>query len=161
VFNWQYANRQVQVLNTAALKAANITRDTPDPKGGRIVKGPDGEPIGVLEDPKGLTAKFLPARAVSDREALDGLAKVHRAYNAVGITSVGERRTNVEGYRAYENLRQAGRLTVRANVTIGLSSDGTPAGTERAIRALPFQFADGDDWVRVGPIKIGVDGGVL
>jgi predicted amidohydrolase YtcJ len=161
VFNWQYAARQVQVLNTAALKAAGITRDTPDPAGGKVVKGSDGEPTGVLENPKGLTEKFLPARPVSEKEALDGMVKVHRAYNAVGITSVGERRTNVEGYRAYEKLKQAGRLTVRANVTIGLSSDGTPAGTEKAIRALPFQFADGDDWVRVGPLKIAVDGGVL
>ena len=161
VFNWQYANRQVQVLNSAALKAAGITRDTPDPKGGKIVRGPDGEPTGVLEDPRGLTAKFLTARPASEAEALDGMVKVHRAYNSVGITSIGERRTNVEGYRAYEKLRAAGRLTVRANVTIGLSSDGTPDGTERAVRALPFRFADGDDWVRVGPLKIGVDGGVL
>src|SRR5262245_62349505 len=38
VFTWQYASRQVQVLNTAAVKAANITRDTPDPKGGKIVR---------------------------------------------------------------------------------------------------------------------------
>ncbi|HKB04185.1 MAG TPA: amidohydrolase [Gemmataceae bacterium] len=161
VFNWQYANRQVQVLNTAALKAAGITRDTPDPKGGKIVKGTDGEPTGVLEDPRELTAKFLPARNVSDKEALDSLEKVHGAYNAVGITSIGERRTNVEGYRAYEKLKSAGRLTVRANVTIGLGGDGTLEGTEKAIRALPFKFADGDDWVRVGPLKIGVDGGVL
>jgi predicted amidohydrolase YtcJ len=84
-----------------------------------------------------------------------------RAYNAVGITSVGERRSNVDGYRAYEALKQAGRLTVRANVTIGLSSDGTAEGTEKVIRALPFAFADGDDWVRVGPLKIAVDGGIL
>src|SRR5439155_19409146 len=29
------------------------------------------------------------------------------------------------------------------------------------IQALPFRFGDGDDWVRVGPLKIGVDGGIL
>jgi predicted amidohydrolase YtcJ len=161
VFNWQYAARQVQILNAAALKAANITRDTPDPAGGKVVKGADGEPTGVLENPRGLLGKFLAAKPVTAKEALDGLEKVLRAYNAIGITSVGERRTNVDGYRAYEALKKGGRLTVRANVTIGLSSDGTAEGTEKAIRALPFQFADGDDWVRVGPLKIGVDGGIL
>src|SRR6185437_3033148 len=82
-------------------------------------------------------------------------------YNEVGITSVGERNTNVEGYRSYEKLRDQGRLTVRANVTIGLRSDGTVEGTEKFIKALPFRFGDGDDWVRVGPLKIGVDGGIL
>jgi predicted amidohydrolase YtcJ len=50
---------------------------------------------------------------------------------------------------------------VRANVTIGLRSDGTVEGTERFIKTLPFRFGDGDDWVRVGPLKIGVDGGIL
>jgi predicted amidohydrolase YtcJ len=40
VFTWQYASRQVQVLNTAALKAANITRDTPEPKGARSSRTP-------------------------------------------------------------------------------------------------------------------------
>src|SRR6185503_6315980 len=40
VFNWQYGSRQIQVLNTAALRAAKITRDTQDPTGGKtkIVK---------------------------------------------------------------------------------------------------------------------------
>lgn len=46
-------------------------------------------------------------------------------------------------------------------VTIGLSTDGTVAGTEKVIRALPFKTGDGDDWVRVGPLKLGVDGGTL
>src|SRR5262245_50366802 len=43
VFNWQYASRQVQILNSAALKAAGITRDTPDPQGGKIHKDSSGE----------------------------------------------------------------------------------------------------------------------
>src|SRR5205814_2050257 len=50
VFVWQYANRQVQVLNHAALKDANITRDTAAPKGGKIIKDAGGEPTGVIED---------------------------------------------------------------------------------------------------------------
>jgi predicted amidohydrolase YtcJ len=50
---------------------------------------------------------------------------------------------------------------VRVTATIGLSTDGTIDGTEQAIQALPFKHGDGDDWVRIGPLKIGVDGGVL
>lgn len=161
VFNWQYANRQVQVLNSAALKAAGITRDTPDPKGGKIVKDDKGEPTGVLENPRGLTAKFLPPREVSTETHLRELEKLLRAYHAVGITSISERNSNVEGYRVYEQLKAAGRLTARVNVTIGLRSDGTVEGTEKWIQALPFKHGDGDDWLRVGPLKLGVDGGVL
>jgi predicted amidohydrolase YtcJ len=161
VFNWQYAARQVQVLSTAALRAAGITRDTPDPRGGRIVKGPDGEPTGVLEDPGGLTSRFMPARKVSEEVYLDELERVLRRYNAIGITSIFERNSNADGYRAYQALKKQDRLPVRVNVTIGLRSDGTAEGTEKVIKALPFHFGDGDDWVRVGPLKIAVDGGIL
>jgi predicted amidohydrolase YtcJ len=161
VFNWQYAARQVQVLSTAALRAAGITRDTPDPKGGRIVKGPDGEPTGVLEDPGSLTSRFLRPRPTDNDAYLDSLERLIHEYNRIGITSIGERNSNVEGVRAYQKLQQQGRLNVRVNVTIGLRSDGTVEGTEKVIRALPIKFGEGDDWVRVGPLKIAVDGGVL
>jgi predicted amidohydrolase YtcJ len=161
VLSWQYASRQVQIVNSAALRAAKITRETPDPAGGKIVRDEHGEPTGVLEDPKGLLAKFLVAPLPEPEAVVEALTKVHHAYNAVGITSIGERRTNVDGWRTYQQLKQAGKLSVRANLTIGMGGDGTIGGTEKFIHGLPFKFAEGDDWVRVGPLKIGVDGGVL
>ena len=85
---------------------------------------------------------------------------LHR-YNRIGITSIMERNSNPDGYHSYQKLKQQGRLTVRVNVTIGLRSDGTVEGTEKVIQAFPFRPGDGDDWVRVGPLKIGVDGGIL
>src|SRR5262249_46226644 len=94
VFNWQYASRQVQILNSAALKPAKIDRTTPDPPGGKIVKGPDGEPTGVLEDPRGLTSGFLKALPVSEERYLDELARVMGQYNRIGITSIMERNSN-------------------------------------------------------------------
>jgi predicted amidohydrolase YtcJ len=161
VFNWQYAARQVQVLNTAALRAAHITRDTPDPPGGKIIKGSDGEPTGILEDPHGLTSGYLRAKPVTQEKYLDELERVLHQYNRIGITSIMERSSNAEGYRAYQELRRQGRLSVRVNVTIGLRSDGTVEGTEKVIQALPFRPGEGDDWVKVGPLKIYVDGGIL
>ncbi len=161
LFNWQYARRQIQILNTEALRVAGITRDTPDPPGGKIFKGSDGEPTGRLEDAGVLVSKHLPARQVSDEEYLRSLETLLHRYNAIGITSIFERNSNVDGFRAYEALKKQGRLPVRVTVTIGLQSDGTVEGTEKFIKALPFRFGDGDEWVRVGPLKIGVDGGIL
>jgi predicted amidohydrolase YtcJ len=161
VFNWQYAARQVQILNTAALRVAKITHDTPDPPGGKIVKGTDGEPTGVLEDPYGLTSGYLRPRPVSQEKYLEELAQVLHHYNRIGITSIMERNSNAEGYHSYQQLQQQGRLTVRVNVTIGLRSDGTVEGTEKVIQSLPLRPGEGDDWVRVGPLKIAVDGGIL
>src|SRR5207247_4838936 len=66
VFTWQYAARKVQVVNSAALKAAGITRDTPAPAGGKIVKDAKGEPTGVLEDVRDLISKHIPTPKVTD-----------------------------------------------------------------------------------------------
>jgi len=161
VFTWQYANRSLQVLNSAALRAASITKATPPPGKGKIHLGPDGSPSGLLENCTALLVKFLPARPVPEDQYHDSLVKLLSRYNELGITSIFERNSNVEGFRTYEKLKAAGRLTTRVTVTIGLGTDGTVEGTEKAIRAIPYKTGDGDDWVRVGPLKVGVDGGAL
>lgn len=161
LFHWQYANRQVQILNSLALQEAGITGQTEAPRGGKIHLDSSGQPTGVLENCGTLTAKFLPRHDVPEDVYLESLERLLRLYNARGITSIFERNTNLEGFRTYEKLRDQGRLPVRVTTTIGLGTDGSVAGTEKAIRALPFKTGDGDEWVKVGPLKIGVDGGVL
>lgn len=161
VYVWAYANRQVQVLNRAALAAAGIDRDTPQPAKGRIVVDAAGNPTGVIEDAPSLTAKFMPSRRADAKQSIDSLVALHRIYNSLGITSITERGSNVEGWNTYRALHNDKRLNVRTVLTIRIGTDGTLEGTEKTIRALPFKFGDGDDWVRIGPLKIGVDGGVL
>lgn len=147
------------VLNSAALKAAGIDRSTPAPEGGAIVKDEKGEPNGLLRNVGPLLARFQPADG--DDVPLDSLEQVHRRYQQAGITSVVERGAGLRGYRAYEQLKAQGRLGVRATVTLRVSSDGSVAGTEAFIRSLPVTFGQGDDRLRVGPLKIVADGGIL
>lgn len=161
IFIWAYANRQIQVLNSAALKEAGITKETPAPAKGKILTDENGALTGVIEDAPALTAKWLPRKEVSKVQLLDSLEKVLAQYNRLGITSVTERGSNVDGWQTYKELKSQDRLSVRATLTIRVGSDGTEAGTERFIKALPFRFGEGDEWVKVGPLKIGVDGGVL
>lgn len=161
VFVWQYANRQIQVLNRAALKAAGITAATAAPRGGKIVLSAAGEPTGVLEDAGSLTSKWLGRAAVSHERYLESLETLLRRYTECGITSITDRGTGVDGWKAYRELQTSERLPVRTTLTIRVSSDGTVAGVERFIHGLPFRFGEGDDWLKVGPLKIGVDGGVL
>ena len=85
------------MLNTAALHAAAITRETPDPPGGSIVKDAAGYPTGLLRNVGGMLARFR-ARE-DDHVPLDELERVHRQYVASGITSVIERGSSVAGYR--------------------------------------------------------------
>ncbi|HEY3120295.1 MAG TPA: amidohydrolase family protein, partial [Vicinamibacteria bacterium] len=146
------------VLNTAALQAAGIDASTPAPEGGAIVKDARGEPTGLLRNVGGLLARYRGADRELSPEALD---EVHRAYTRVGITSVIERGAGLAGFRTYQHLRDQGRLRVRATVTLRVSSDGSVAGTEAFVRSLPVKFGEGDDRLRVGPLKIVADGGIL
>ena len=146
------------MLNTAALRAASITSVTQDPPGGAIVRTPGGEPTGLLRNVGALLARFQPRQSAPP---LDRLEAVHRRYAEAGITSVVERGAAVDGYRAYRELHAQERLLVRATVTLLVQSDGTTAGTERFIRALPARFGEGDDRLRVGPLKVIADGGIL
>ena len=147
-------------LNSAALRAADITSKSADPPGGAIVKDAAGEPTGLLRNVGGLLARF---RSGSDRvpPILDTLEQVHQQYLGAGITSVIERGASLEGYQTYDALKRANRLRLRATVTIRIPRADDPAGVERFVQSLPFGFGDGDDWLKVGPLKIVADGGIL
>jgi predicted amidohydrolase YtcJ len=154
------------VLNSAALRAAGITRDSADPPGGAIVKDASGEPTGVLRNVGSLLARF---RSSSGSVSLDMLERIHRQYLAAGITSVIERGATLEGYNSYEALRRADRLRVRATITIRIPRADEAAEVERFIEELPFRPAASNaggpdseaEWLKVGPLKIVADGGIL
>lgn len=145
-------------LNTAALKAAGITGDTPSPPGGSIVKDASGEPTGLLRNTRGLLSKF---QRGSQGLTPDALEKVHTQYLASGITSVIERGASMDGFAQYRKLKDAGRLRVRSTVTIRVPNAGDAAAVERFIDGLPVKFNEGDEWLKAGPLKLVADGGIL
>jgi predicted amidohydrolase YtcJ len=146
-------------LNSIALRTAGVTRASTDPPGGAIARDARGEPTGLLRNVGSMLARFQPSEAAVP--PLDMLERVHQQYVRTGITSVIERSATVEGYRAYETLERAGRLAVRATVTLRVPHPEDAAQVERFIAGLPFRFGSGDDWLKVGPLKIFVDGGIL
>ena len=148
------------MVNSAALRAASIVAGTPNPPGGAIVKDGHGRPTGLLRNVGGLLSRFQ--HAADDNEpSLDALERVHHVYSRVGITSIGERAASVAGFRAYEALRKAGRLHVRTTVTIRIPNPRDPASVTAFVRDLPFGPRAGDEWLKVGPLKIVADGGIL
>lgn len=146
-------------LNTAALKAAGITRDTPDPPGGSVVKDASGEPTGLLRNARGLLSRF--PRQSAGALPLDMLERVHRQYLAAGITSVIERGASVEGYDAYRRLKQEDRLRVRSTITVRIPRPEDPAATEKFIESLPARSGEGDELLKMGQLKLVADGGIL
>jgi predicted amidohydrolase YtcJ len=160
VYTWQYANRNIQVLNAAAIKTAKISKATVAPKGCTIHFAENGEFTGRMENCQSLL--HIPEREVTASQYLDSLAALMKKYNEVGITSIGERSSNAAGFHDYQQLKSEGRLPLRVRVTIRIGTgDNSEAAIERIISGVGVKYDEGDDWVRVGPLKIGIDGGAL
>ncbi|MFN8060333.1 MAG: amidohydrolase [Vicinamibacterales bacterium] len=151
-------------VNSKALALAGITKRTPDPVNGTIVRDPrTGEPTGVLqESAQGLVSKLLPAPSLDDRlRAIDATtARLH----AVGVTSVQNALGEPEEFDAFDEARRTGRLKVRvysAVAPMGLfASDPPPRLTESMIEgwdAIRAKHPD-DELFKLGMVKLFVDG---
>ncbi|TYB93036.1 amidohydrolase [Micromonospora sp. WP24] len=138
------------VANSAALALAGVTRDTPDPAGGQIIRDAAGNPTGTLVDnAMGLVSSKLPAPTIEDvrQRALIAQQKL----NAVGITSVSDAGTDAAGYLVLRELAGAGTLTMRVNAFLtwdAFSEVGADVRTD--------SFAA--DMLRVRTVKLYVDG---
>ncbi|MEX1212539.1 MAG: amidohydrolase [Balneolaceae bacterium] len=161
IFNWQYADMQIQVLNRAALDAAGIDRSTEPPAGGTLETDSAGDPTGILHNSGSLVAPYLSRNEIPEEALLDELERLHTIYLSTGITSIGERAANPEIYRLYDLLNQQERLRVRTVVTLRISPEGDAGQMEEQIRALPIDPTQGDEWLKPGPLKLAVDGGAL
>jgi predicted amidohydrolase YtcJ len=142
--------------NTAALKAAGITRRTRNPAGGLVVKDPrTGEPTGALKE----TAMALMSKVAPQPTEEDRLAAIRAAVDeahSLGITSVQDAGSSPADLELYDRLRKRGELTMR--VYQALRADGTL--TEARLDDLEnvrTRFAD-DPLLKTGAIKLVADG---
>ena len=154
-------NQYAGVLDSALLAKMHITRDTPQPGDGKIIKDDRGEPTGlILGAPEILdTLRRPPPHTFAD--TLWALKSMQAHYNQAGLTSVIDRLQDAEGFRAYQELQRRGELTVRSYVTWVVSLQGNLQQVRDRIEAIPFVTGWGDDWVRVGSLKAFLDGGIL
>ncbi|HZI14988.1 MAG TPA: amidohydrolase [Myxococcus sp.] len=137
------------LANSAALKAAGVTAATPEVEGGAIVRGPGGEPSGVLKDnAMALIDRVVPTPPpeLSDR-ALDAAM---RYVAEQGVTSVQHMGTWAE-LEVLQRAHAAGRLRTRVYAAVPLDS------WER-LRDTVGQRGRGDTWLRIGALKGYVDG---
>lgn len=151
-------------VNSAALKLAGITRDTPDPVNGHIVRDPrTGEPTGVLqESAQGLVSRLLPAPTPDERQAL--LDAVTARLHAAGVTSIQNALGTAEEFATYDRARRDGRLALRVYSAVSpaglFSSEPPPPITDAMVDewdALRTRYA-GDASFRLGMVKLFVDG---
>ena len=106
-------------VNAAALKAAGVTKATPDPPGGRIERLEDGSPAGVFVDnAMALIIDAIPAPG-PDEARKDFVAGLEACAKA-GLTGVGEASgSSLADVAILEKLAKEGKLPVRVYATVG------------------------------------------
>lgn len=134
-------DRSTAWTNSAALKLAAITRRTPNPANGLIVKDPrSGEPTGVLKGSAiDLVAKLVPPPTREDK-----IAAVHTAIEQAhrnGVTSV-QHVGPAEDLEVFETVREDQQLDMRVYAAIALPGDAAETDFDELDR-LRARHGDG------------------
>ncbi len=142
--------------NSKALELANITKTTPDPKGGRFMRDESGELTGrVAElarevfDKVGKFEEFTPEQQ-RDR-ARAGMKYISELLTATGLTTVHDASASREQIIAYQDTYHAGDLRHRSYIMVW-------SGMLQNYKAAGIYTGLGNEFVRIGGVKFVADG---
>lgn len=144
------------VLNTAALRAAELDRRRPPPVGARLGRAASGELSGIVDEGWDLLGWRPPTGEVLADALADTLAT---AYLAHGVTSVYEVLASSDALHQYRRLADTGRLPVRVQAVATLPPGHQPVADLDAFATIGMARSLGDSWVRLAGVKIFLDGG--
>lgn len=148
------ACRHVAAANSAALAAAGVGRDTPDPEGGRFDRDPaTGEPTGLLRE-RAIEVVAAARPEPTPEERLAALEEAIARAHAAGVTAVHTH----DAYRPGDLLQVLAlyRAARRRGRSIRAVVDASVEALEDARAAGPT--GRGDEWLRMGSIKFFADG---
>ena len=138
------------LANSKALELAGITKDTPNPDGGLIMKNPDtGEPTGILKD----NAMDLVYNVIPKKSLEDNIEAANRSFEEarkLGITSVQEM-TQPGELEAYKKIKRDGNLTCRIYSI-------WPIDKYRDLVNENIKVHSGNEYIRKGGLKGYSDG---
>ncbi|HRK88762.1 MAG TPA: amidohydrolase [Anaerolineales bacterium] len=135
--------------NTFALKLANITDDTPNPKDGAIQRDANGKATGILlETAMALVHAAVPVPTLGEIEA--AMEKAQSVLWGMGITGIHDfdRR---ESFMALQSLHAKGKLKLRVCKNL-------PVESVQQANDLGLRTGFGDDWLWIGSVKAFMDG---
>jgi predicted amidohydrolase YtcJ len=140
-------------VNSVALEKADVNDKTPDPAGGRFDRDAAGKLTGCARElAKGpFERKIVTNYTRSDRR--EGVKIIAKMLARTGITSVHDTGGTPDDLRAYQDARESGDLKVRVYCFIGNHSIAK-------MIAAGVRTGLGDEWVRVGAMKLVADGSI-
>ncbi|MEX2376047.1 MAG: amidohydrolase [Dehalococcoidia bacterium] len=159
------------VINSLAFDIVGITRDTPDPPGGWIIRDEEsGEPSGrILEAAKRLVNPHLPE---SDDDRGPAIEQYHRGLSQLlelGITSLNVAGVRPEALHDLQDLyerhgSELPRMTVQLRVSPGYDTYDDPVlgarETLAELEGIGFRTGFGNERLKIGAVKMSIDGGL-
>jgi predicted amidohydrolase YtcJ len=149
--------------NTAALRRMDVQDDTPDPPGGPMQRDEHGAPLGPMWDNCRVVfiTPALPRASLED--LVEGYQYICGYLNRLGVTSADEAAIrHPDELRAWQLLRERGGLSARIYLNVyPVQGENYEKDTAAyAVFSSGLRTGFGDDWLRIGPAVIGIDGGV-
>lgn len=165
---------EVTVVNSYVLELAGITKETPDPKDGKIYRDPiTGEPNGILHGTaRGLISGLKENSFGINRLSIDladmkkieeNIIRTSKEYIKYGITSVVEPGVSPVVMRSYQNLRKNNELIIRTNlmpIWHGYITNDDVDYLNKKVDHYGIYTGFGDEWLSIGALKAAIDGGL-
>lgn len=138
--------------NSQAMEIANISRDTPDVQGGRIIRDSRGDATGVfIDNTMNYIRNNIPEWTDQEEQMALTLALDAMAEN--GLTSVHDARTSIETWEMYKDFADSGALKTRIYAMVAGTGDEFDQLSEEG----PVeQYADYE--LSLQSVKISADG---
>ncbi len=144
-------------VNSYIIRESGITKNTPSPPNGTIVKDPEtGEPTGIFKEGAQRLLKITSSVKLTPEEIQarndKALELALGAARKTGVTSIQQ--LNGE-YERFQRFKDAGKLTCRVTFNMALPSD--EAGLKK-LDELRQRFPQDNNWIRFGYLKEFIDG---
>ncbi len=149
------------MINTAAMRISNITSATKNP--GILKNKSTSQPTGFIRASAFGLLKKKPIPKLAYEEYLDALEDMISRYNRVGFTGLCSGAGEPGSLKKYFDLKKQGRLTARIlqNISFPLDKNASEDEIRKKLIDWGYYTGFGDEWVRIGALKVWMDGGIL
>ncbi|WHY91666.1 amidohydrolase [Neobacillus cucumis] len=149
------ACNHISTVNSLGLQIASIDKNTPDPEGGKIVRGADGEPNGLLLENAHMQVFQIAGFTRDELQKAHSIASGDFAKK--GITSIHDATGyGVSNIEALKQDSESGVIKQRVYAMVGALNE--PEKVIKHFLATDLKTKDGNDRFKYGPVKLFLDG---